>query len=143
MMAKGFTVETTFNTEEIANRGNLIVTATSASTPLLKSTDIRQGTHIMAVGSDTPNKQELDAAILQKADLVVADSISQCLQRGECTHAGKDQLIAGKNLVELGWVISGSVKGRISDEQITVVDLTGVAVQDIQISKTIYEALQA
>jgi len=74
---------------------------------------------------------------------VVADSISQCLQRGECTNAGKDQLIAGKNLVELGSVISGSVKGRISDEQITVVDLTGVAVQDIQISKTIYEALQA
>jgi len=46
MMAKGFTVETTFNTEEIANRCNLIVTATSASTALLKSTDIRQGTHI-------------------------------------------------------------------------------------------------
>jgi len=74
---------------------------------------------------------------------VVADSICQCLQRGECTHAGKDQLIARKNLVDLGSVISGSVKGRISDEQITVVDLTGVAVQDIQISKTIYEALQA
>ncbi len=140
MIAKGFSVETTLNTEEVADKCNLIVTTTPASTPLLKSTDIRPGTHITAVGSDTPNKQELDAAILHRADLVVADSIAQCLERGECVHARKDELTAGKNLVELGRVIAGSAKGRTSDEQITVADLTGVAVQDIQISKAVYEA---
>ena len=48
---------------------------------------VRPGTHITAVGSDTPHKQELDSNLLKKADVIVADSISQCLVRGEAHQA--------------------------------------------------------
>ncbi len=62
---------------------NLIVTTTAASEPLINAADLRAGTHVSAIGSDTPEKQELETAVLARADLVVADSIPQCRLRGE------------------------------------------------------------
>lgn len=141
MHSSGFQIETTLDTGEVAASCNLIVTATPSKKPLLTADQILPGTHITAMGSDTPEKQELDAKILASADIVVADSISQCLVRGEIFHALQEQVITKDELVELGAVAAGKVKGRISDDQITVADLTGVAVQDLQISKIVYEHL--
>ncbi|MGD2245891.1 MAG: ornithine cyclodeaminase family protein [Candidatus Aminicenantes bacterium] len=137
----GFKVQTTLDADEIASSCNLIVTATPSKTPLLKAEQIRKGTHITAMGSDTAEKNELDPEILRKADVVVADSISQCQSRGEISVALKAGLVEEKNLVELGTAIQDKKLKRSSDEQTTVADLTGVAVQDIQISKAVYEAL--
>ena len=141
MQAQGFQIEVTRDAAEILGRCNLVVTATPATAPLLHAADLRPGTHITAMGSDTPEKQELEAAILGRADLVVADSISQCLLRGEIHHALREGEIAQSDLVELGDLIAGKKAGRTSDEQITIADLTGVAVQDIQIAKSVFEAL--
>jgi len=141
MSAHGFQIETTLNTADIGANCNLIVTTTPSHTPLLHSVDILPGTHITAMGSDTPHKQELDSAILKQADIVVADSIPQCLERGEIYKALEANAITRSELRELGRVISGGCAGRDNDQQITVADLTGVAVQDIQITKGIYEAL--
>jgi len=141
MELRGYVVETTFETNDIASTCNLIVTATPTKTPLLNSDQIREGTHITAMGSDTPEKNELDPAILQKADIVVADSISQCLERGEIYQAIKAGLLKKQKIVELGNIIVNKDQQRSSDEQITVVDLTGVAVQDIQIAKAVYKSI--
>jgi ornithine cyclodeaminase len=138
----GYRVQTTLNTEDIAARCHLIVTATPSKSPLLSADQIRQGTHITAMGSDTPEKQELDPRILQKADIVVADSISQCLLRGEIYQALKAGVLEKERIVELGRVIVNPDLQRTSEEQITVADLTGVAVQDIQIAKAVYHALE-
>ena len=137
----GYTIETTTSKVKIAYSCNLIVTVTPSKKPLLKVDDIQTGTHITAVGSDTPEKQELESEILKKADVVVADSISQCLQRGEIFHGIRNNHIQQEKLVELGNIISGKNVGRTSENQITIADLTGVAVQDIQISKAVYNAL--
>jgi len=139
MSAKGFEVSTTTDADDIIASCNLIVTTTAATSPLL-SGQVQPGTHITAMGSDTHDKQELHADILQGADLVVADSISQCLERGEIHQALKSNAIAETDLVELGSIIAGDAAGRTSDDQITVADLTGVAVQDIQISKAVIGA---
>lgn len=137
----GYSVQTTLDATDIAADCNLIVTATPSKTPLLQADQIRKGTHITAIGSDTPEKNELDPRILQQADIVVADSISQSRSRGEIYQARKAGLLRETNVVELGNVITRKELRRTSDEQITVADLTGVAVQDIQISKAVYEAL--
>lgn len=137
----GFSVQTTLDKEEVALNCNLIVTATPSTTPLFDSDQILKGTHITAMGSDTPEKIELDPAILNQAHIVVADSISQCLERGEIHHALKAKAIEKEKVVELGEVIVNKDLQRSSDDQITVADLTGVAVQDIQISKAVYRAL--
>ena len=136
MAAQGFEVATTTDASSIMASCNLIVTATPATEPILSGA-VRPGTHISALGSDTHDKQELGVEILQQADLVVADSIVQCLDRGEIHQAMKSDAIRESDLVELGNIIAGDAPGRTSDEQITVADLTGVAVQDIQISKAV------
>ncbi len=141
MEKRGYQVQTTREPAEIAEQCNLIITATPSKKPLLKASDIRKGTHITAMGSDTPEKQELDSEILAKADLVVGDSLEQCRSRGEIYRATEAGVIEKDIAVELGQVISSPKIGRTNDDQITVADLTGVAVQDIQISKIVYQAL--
>lgn len=139
----GFSIQTTLNADDIASNCNLIITATPSTSPLLSAGQIQNGTHITAMGSDTPEKNELDPKILQKADIVVADSVSQCLLRGEIHHALKAGLLEQERIVELGNVIIDKNLQRASEEQITIADLTGVAVQDIQISKAVYKALSS
>jgi len=138
----GYRVQTTLRTEDIAAHCNLIVTATPAKSPLLSADKVRKGTHITAMGSDTPEKHELDPKILQKADIVAADSINQCLLRGEIHQALKAGVLEKERIVELGNLIVRPELRRISEEQITIADLTGVAVQDIQIAKAVYHALK-
>jgi ornithine cyclodeaminase len=137
----GFTVQTTLDGGEVTERCRLIITSTPSQTPLIDVEQIKPGTHITAMGSDTSQKQELDPEILQKADIVVGDSIEQCLSRGEIFKALQAGLIKKEDLIELGEVIAGHKSGRTSAEQITVADLTGVAVQDIQIAKAVHNAL--
>ena len=136
----GFSISCAESPREVALNCNYIVTCTASTKPILFANDIQPGTHITAMGSDTELKQELDSTILEMADLVVADSISQCIERGEISHALKDEKLAKNDIVELGIILNGQHPGRTSTEQITVADLTGVAVQDIQIATTVYES---
>jgi ornithine cyclodeaminase len=143
MSGHGLEIRTTLASDEVAATCNLIVTATPSHTPLLRAEDIRKGTHITAMGSDTQDKNELDPEILRKADLLVADSIEQCRVRGEIYHALKAGIVQDSDVVELGKVIGDPALHRTADSQITVADLTGVAVQDIQISKSVYQVLKS
>jgi ornithine cyclodeaminase len=129
--------------DELVSGCNLIVTTTSAKNALIRADRVGKGTHITAMGSDDHGKQELDAALLGKADLVVADSVSQCVDHGECFHAVKDGTIEEDSILELGKVIKNPKLGRINNDQITVADLTGVAIQDIQIAKMVCRALDS
>lgn len=131
----GLSLAAVTSIDELAGKCNLIVTTTSAREPLISANQVMPGTHITAMGSDDHGKQELDAALLGRADVVVADSISQCVDHGECCHAVKAGVIDTSKIVELGHVISEPSLGRVDDEQITIADLTGVAIQDIQVAK--------
>ena len=130
-----FDIAITQNIDDVVDGCQLIVTCTPAERPLISR--VNPGTHITAMGSDTLSKQELDSSILLEADLVVADSKSQCEIRGEIHQAIKSDRFSMDTVVELGEIINGDKEGRTSEKQITVADLTGVAVQDIQISKAV------
>jgi ornithine cyclodeaminase len=139
---RGWHVSIANSPRQAAADADIIITTTAASTPLLNFDDIRPGTHITAVGSDTPDKQELDSSIIAGADIVVADSIPQCLERGEIHHAIAAGGVRRDQLLELGNVIRGQAPGRVRPEQVTVVDLTGVAVQDIAIAKAVLRVIE-
>ena len=141
--ALGFTVMTTQDAREVAVNCNLIVTTTPATEPLLYATDVRAGTHVTAVGSDTAEKCELEPALLARADRVVVDSLRQCLERGEASQALRRGLIGEDKLVELGAVLQDERLGRSSDDQLTVADLTGLAVQDVAIAEAVYKMLSS
>ncbi|MGA8121565.1 ornithine cyclodeaminase family protein [Rouxiella badensis] len=130
----GFSVTTTQDAREVAQNANLIVTTTPSREPLLQSGWIQPGTHITAVGADGGGKQELDTHLVARAEVIAVDSVQQCSQYGEVSHAVKQGLIVGEQLLELGLLLEGKVQGRDNDRQITLADLTGVAVQDAQIA---------
>jgi ornithine cyclodeaminase len=142
MEGQDFVVETTQDASAVLRTCSVVVTATPASVPLLHFADLQVGIHITAVGSDTTKKQELDPAILGRADVIVADSIAQCRERGEIFKAVQSGHMAAEDATELGDIIAGNATGRTSEDQITVADLTGVAVQDIKIASAVYEAVR-
>jgi ornithine cyclodeaminase len=134
MGEEGFEIETTRDLRHLAAECNLIVTTTSAREPLLAWADVRPGTHITAMGADAPGKQELDPRLVADADLVVADSLSQCVDHGELAHAVQAGLLDPGRVIELGQLIATGGRARTREDQITIADLTGVAVQDLQIA---------
>lgn len=133
-----FDIQIAETTSELAKHCNIIVTTTPSELALLKADDIQEGTHITAVGSDTEHKQELECGVLKKADIIISDSIPQSKSRGEIYRAIKAGEISEDIIIELGTAIQNSKLQRTNEAQITVVDLTGVAVQDIMITKAIY-----
>ena len=139
----GYDVETTLDARDIPGSCNLIVCVTPSQEPLVQLEDVNPGTHINAIGSDTPEKQEVDSRILAQADIVVVDSIPQSELRGEVYRATTAGVLDVNEVLELGNVIMDKDLQRKSDDQLTVFDSTGVAVQDIQVSKAVYEALKA
>lgn len=136
----GFDSEIMSSPREVAQCASLIVTTTASETPLLAASDIRPGTHITAVGSDAAHKQELAPDLVGGSDLVVVDSYSQSESRGEVFRARSAGSVPSR-IAELGEVISGAKPGRQSEESVTIADLTGVAVQDIAISKAVLRRL--
>jgi len=143
MEADGFEVNTTMESIDVTEASNLILMTTPSSMPLIDVSQIKKGTHITAMGSDTAEKQELDTKILLMADIVVADSLTQCQERGEVYKALLTNDLKLDRVIELGHAIKSSNRIRTSEDQVTVADLTGVAVQDVQIAKVVSAALLA
>ncbi|MCK5145613.1 ornithine cyclodeaminase family protein [bacterium] len=142
MSAKGFQVETTDNEKKVAEQCNLIITATASQMPVLTADMIQPGTHITAIGATTPQKIELAPLVLKNADIVVVDSLENSKKRGEIYHAVQTGLLKQNTVQELGKIIGNAKKCRQSDEQVTIVDLTGLLVQDLIMAKTIHESNQ-
>ncbi len=118
---------------------DMIVTTTASTTPIVMSEWITPGTHITAVGADAPGKHELDEQLVRRADVLVADSRSQCLDHGELSVVA-DSTQHNQNVIELGELLAGQ-PGRRGDDDITVADLTGIAAQDIAAATFVLDAL--
>ena len=131
----GVDVETAGSPGEVARRARLIVTATASRQPLLVADDLQPGTHISAVGADSVGKQELDAGILRRAALVLADSRRQCEKLGELQHVPD---IWGK-ATEIGaFCESPAMWNR---DGITVCDFTGLGAEDLYIAEYVWEKI--
>jgi len=120
---------------EAAGFADVIVTTTPATEPILRAEWLRAGQHVTAMGSDQAGKAELEPACLARADLYVADRVSQTRLMGELRGALEAGVLADDaNLPELGQVITGAHPGRTDPEQITIADLTGTGIQDTAIA---------
>jgi ornithine cyclodeaminase len=138
--AEGYAVTRAATPADVAAECRLIVTATPSIRPVLQS--VESGTHVTGVGADTAEKNEIAASVFARADVVVADSLVQCRERGDLHHALAAGAVDAACVIELGDVVRGVRRGRTSDDEITVCDLTGVAVQDIQIARAVLTALR-
>jgi len=121
---------------------DVIVTTTGATSPIVMRDWVPPGTHITAVGADAPGKQELESALVGAAEGLYADLASQCLDHGEFAVPASAKLIDAGRVVELGIVLDDPTRGRVSDEHITIADLTGIAAQDIAMAGIVLRAFE-
>jgi ornithine cyclodeaminase len=140
----GLDVTVAASVQETVEASDVVVTATPSREPVVRAAWLRPGVHLTALGSDGPAKRELESAVLARADKVVADSLAQCLRLGEIHHAVAEGVLRAEQVyAELGEVAAGLKPGRVSDEEITVADLTGVGVQDAAVADQVTAAALA
>ncbi len=110
---------------------DVVITATPGREALFSAAAVRAGTHINAVGADTRGKRELPAGLLERAR-VWADDLPQARQVGELQWA--PELPAG----ELGELLGATAAARAPGD-ITIFDMTGIALQDLTTARMLYE----
>ena len=120
--------------EDAVRESDLVITVTPSREPLVRSGWLSPGAHLTAVGSDMPGKQEVEAAVLGAADLVVADHPPVAAVNGELQHALAAGLVRLEDVAALG-----SLPRRGSETDITVCDLVGIGVQDAAIAGLLVE----
>lgn len=121
--------------EEALKGSGAVVCTTPSTTPHLMAEWVEPGTHVTAMGSDNPQKQELDVKLLAKADKLVVDSRDMCAINGELHHALDAGLLSVADVyAELGEIAAGLKQGRTCDDEITVADLTGLGIQDTAVA---------
>lgn len=116
---------------------DVLVTATTARSPLFEAAWIRPGTHVSAMGADARGKQELPPELLAHARLF-CDLPEQSRAIGEFQHAPADAV-----LVPLGAVLAGTTPGRTSAAEVTVFDSSGFALQDLTLALALLERDEA
>lgn len=129
-------IRVTLNQEEAARQSSIIVTATASTAPLIRKEWVSKGTHITAVGADAPGKNELESSLVASAGLILADSIKQCSAYGELSQLSEETR-DGKMVLEIGSLLSEPALYSRDPTDITIADLTGLGVQDAQISASI------
>jgi ornithine cyclodeaminase len=120
--------------EQACVAADMIVTATIATAPLFRAQWVQAGTHISSMGSDATGKQELPPDLFHKAKLF-CDLPEQSRRIGEFQHAD-----AKVQLTAIGDVLSGKTRGRVSAEDITIFDSSGLSLQDLYIAQAIIKA---
>ena len=116
--------------EKTVRGADVVVTLTPARGPIVMDAWIAPGTHIAAIGADKKGDQELEGKLLTRARIFV-DDIRQCRTDGEINVPLSEGLITEADIAgEIGEVITGRKPGRTSDEEITLFDSTGIALQD-------------
>ena len=137
--ASGLRASAAESVESAVAGAEVVITVTASREPLVKAEWLGPGTTVVAVGSDGPDKQELEVEVLGRADRVVADSVAQCLRLGEIHHAVERGAIRKEDIVELGEITGGRKPGRVSADEVIVCDLTGVGVQDVAAAGLVME----
>jgi ornithine cyclodeaminase len=135
-----FEVEVVPDVKTALARADVICTLTSAPEPLLFGRDVRPGTHLCLVGSSIPTTREVDDDCVAMARFFVDYRGSAMAQAGELLHAIKSGRVTEAHIVaEIGEVLSGSVPGRRSADEVTIYKSLGVAAQDLAAATFVYQ----
>ena len=126
------------SSKEAVERADILITTTRGKGSLVEAGWVRPGTHIVAIGTDQRGKQELDPEIFRNAK-IVNDSIDQCTEKGETWHPLDRKIIAKGDIhAEIGEILLGRKPGRETEDEVTIFDSTGMAIQDNTTATRIY-----
>jgi alanine dehydrogenase len=137
--ARGMAVSVVDTPAQGARQSDIVVTCTSSKEAFLSLAHLRKGAFIAAVGADSDTKRELASDVLKNAT-VVADNREQCAQIGDLHHAIADGVMTANDIHgELADVVGGRIRGRRSEDEITVFDSTGTALEDVAAAAWAFE----
>lgn len=139
--SRGLQAELSASISDLCARSRIIVTTTPSTSPLIFSKDLKPGHHIIAMGSDSPGKIELEPEIIKRADVMITDDHEQCLHHGELGHAVKAGLVEGSKDISLGEVLQNPSALSLTRKSISVVDLTGLGAQDLAMASMVYDKI--
>lgn len=125
------------NARDACREADIVVTATPSRTPLFDDAFIKPGTHISCMGADSKGKQEIPVSLLDRASLF-CDLPSQSCVIGEFQHARPSS-----KLVPIGVVLQGDEPGRHDNDEITIFDSSGIALQDLFVAQRLAHAARS
>ena len=133
-------VDTASSAEEVVRDAEILITATTASAPVVQGPWLRPGTHINAVGANFPQKRELDTETVQCAEVIFVDSCEQAkMEAGDLIQSFEEAPERWDAVKELGDLVTGRLAGRTSRDQITLFKSNGLAIEDIVTAGRVYE----
>jgi ornithine cyclodeaminase/alanine dehydrogenase-like protein (mu-crystallin family) len=139
----GMSVEPTKDLSAALRQSDVCVTCTPARRAFLTAADVPAGIFIAAVGADSQGKQELEPALVASGTLVV-DVLDQCAEIGELQHALAARLMTREQVhAELADVVVGRRPGRTRDDEVTIFDSSGTALEDVAAAIAVYESARA
>ena len=138
---EGLEVEECGTVQEAVAGAMVVVTATTATEPILSGDWLSAGAHVNAIGSNDPSRRELDSAVVARAELIVADEPAQArYEAADLIHPVAEGLIGWEEVRGLDEVLTGAVAGRRSAEGITLFESLGTAIGDVALAARAYEA---
>jgi ornithine cyclodeaminase/alanine dehydrogenase-like protein (mu-crystallin family) len=136
----GIEIEIVESGDEILSGSDIIVAATTSTTPLFSGEKVKEGTHISSIGAHAPEARELDSTIIKRASLLTAGLKEACLaEAGDYIIPISEGIITKADIISIGEVILGNVKGRGTDSEITVFKSVGISAQDVAVGKLVYD----
>ncbi|MHA2335961.1 MAG: ornithine cyclodeaminase family protein [Candidatus Hodarchaeales archaeon] len=119
---------------------DIIACATSSPNPLFDGSKIPEGTHLSSIGAHSPTAREFDSKIIERASLIVAGLKEACLaEAGDFIIPINEGIIKEDDIISIGEIITGNKSGRLKDNDITLFKSVGISVQDVAVSKLVYD----
>jgi ornithine cyclodeaminase/alanine dehydrogenase-like protein (mu-crystallin family) len=131
----GLPVSAVSSAEEAVRGVDILITSTTAASPVVKGRWLEPGIHINAVGANFSQKRELDAEAVLRCDLIAADSCEQSkIEAGDLIQAFAGDEARWNGVCELAEIVAAKIPGRTSSSQITLFKSVGIAIEDIVVA---------
>jgi alanine dehydrogenase len=126
--------------EEAVRGLDIVVSATTASKPVVLGAWLAPGTHVNAIGANFPQKRELDDEAVGRAAIIAVDSIEQSkMEAGDLIQAFRADRSRWTTVRELAEIVAGKTPGRTDAQQVTLFKSNGIAIWDVAVAARVYE----
>ncbi len=135
----GISTDVSQTVKEATVGADVVVTATTSRTPVLRGDEVNQGTHIAAIGAYTPDTRELDSRLVSKASIYVDSVEAVMAEAGDILIPMKEGVISKGNIRgDLAGLVTGTIPGRTSQDEITLFKAVGLAFEDNAVGWLLY-----
>jgi ornithine cyclodeaminase/alanine dehydrogenase-like protein (mu-crystallin family) len=136
----GIDIEIVESGDDLLKNTDIIVAATTSTTPLFDGDKVSEGVHISSIGAHAADIRELDSTIIKRASILVGGLKEACLaEAGDYIIPIREGVISEDDIISIGEIITGNVIGRKSESDITIFKSVGISAQDVATAKLVYD----